>query len=213
MNGRRLYEEIGGVDERYLQEAAGYRAKRKQAPTWRVLLVAAALLMACVVVLSAVSAGVAIGVIFDALQEETVTPSNPTQDSTVLTPLAQMEQTMQTVEGTLEQQSADELGLLGGNAKLIWSEQGSDVYYSVLLSDYELQNLLGKMQSKNRTEFTEQSAQPQYQVWICLGNGMVVTPYLKNSPGNVCHGKVFDYDPELELSDDLARSIAYYLES
>ena len=212
MSGRRLYEEIGGVDERYLQEAAGYRAKRKQAPTWRVLLVAAALLMACVVVLSAVSAGVAIGVIFDALQEETVTPSNPTQDSTVLTPLAQMEQTMQTVEGTLEQQSADELGLLGGNAKLIWSEQGSDEYYSVTLNTAQVEQLVYLMQSSRR-EYTAQSEQPTYQIWLSFGDGVVVSPYLKNTAGNAGHGAVFDYDPELEMSDDLAEYIAYYIES
>ena len=61
MNGRRLYEEIGGVDERYLQEAAVYRVKRKQAPAWRALLIAAALTLAVALLLCTVAASVTIG--------------------------------------------------------------------------------------------------------------------------------------------------------
>lgn len=211
MNGRRLYEEIGGVDERYLQEAAGYRA-RKKAPVWRAVLIAAALMMACVVLLTAVSAGVAIGAILDALRQEPDSPSHPVEDSQDLTPLEQMELTMQTAEEYLLQHSADELALFDESPRLIWNEQGSDAYYSVYLSERELDTLLGLMQSKRRTEYTADSEQPQYNVWLSFGNGVVVSPYLKNTPGNTGHGEVFDYDPELEMSDDIAKCIVRYIE-
>jgi hypothetical protein len=75
------------------------------------------------------------------------------------------------------------------------------------------EQLILMMQSKNRTEFTEQSAQPKYQIWLSFGDGVVVSPYLKNTAGNAGHGEVFDYDPELELGDALAERIAAYIET
>ena len=212
MNGRRLYEEIGGVDERYLQQAAVYRARRK-APAWRAVLIAAAALMACVVLLSAVSAGVAIGAILDALKQEPDFPSHPNEDMPLLTPLEQMEQTMQTAQAELTAVSADQLGLYDDYAVLIWRERGSDAYYVEHLTVLERDMMLGLMQRKGRTEFTAKSEQPQYDVWLYLGDGMVVSPYLKNSPGNVGRGAVFAYDPELELGDDLAEYIARLIEA
>ena len=68
------------------------------------------------------------------------------------------------------------------------------------------------MQSSRR-EYTAQSEQPTYQIWLSFGDGVVVSPYLKNTAGNAGHGTVFDYDPELEMSDDLAEYIAYYIET
>lgn len=212
MNGRRLYEEIGGVDERYVQEAAGYRA-RKRLSVWRTMLVAAAVLTACAVLLTAVSAGVAIGVILDASRQESDIPSYPNEDRPQLTPLEQMEQTMQAAQAEQTAVSADQLALYDDYSVLIWREQGSDEYYVEHLTDHERDVLLGLMQSKRRTEFTAESEQPQYDVWLYLGEGMVVSPYLKNSPGNVGRGAVFAYDPELELGDDLAKCIAQFIEA
>lgn len=203
MNGRRLYEEIAGVDERYLQEAGAYRA-RKKSPAWRVVLIAAALMLCGALLLGTVAAGVAIGVIGALIdrneQQGQVVPSDP---------VVQMEQVM--AQNSLEPLAADELELFGAPT-LIWSEQGSDEYYSVTLESYELEKLVYLMQSSRR-EYTAQSEQPTYQIWLSFGDGVVVSPYLKNTAGNAGHGTVFDYDPELEMSDDLAEYIAYYIES
>ena len=203
MNGRRLYEEIAGVDERYLQEAGAYRA-RKKSPAWRVVLIAAALMLCGALLLGTVAAGVAIGVI-GALIDRNEQPGQvvPTD------PVVQMEQVM--AQNSLEPLAADELALFGAPT-LIWSEQGSDEYYSVTLKSYELEKLVYLMQSSRR-EYTAQSEQPTYQIWLSFGDGVVVSPYLKNTAGNAGHGAVFDYDPELEMSDDLAEYIAYYIES
>ena len=203
MNGRRLYEEIAGVDERYLQEAGAYRA-RKKSPAWRVVLIAAALMLCGALLLGTVAAGVAIGVIGALIdrneQQGQVVPSDP---------VVQMEQVM--AQNSLEPLAADELELFGAPT-LIWSEQGSDEYYSVTLESYELEKLVYLMQSSRR-EYTAQSEQPTYQIWLSFGDGVVVSPYLKNTAGNAGHGTVFDYDPELEMSDDLAEYIAYYIET
>ena len=205
MNGRRLYEEIAGVDERYLQEAGAYRA-RKKSPAWRAVLIAAALLLSLCLLLGTVAAGVAIGVI-GALIDRNEQPDQ--EQPTTASPVEEMELAM--AESSLEPLSADELELFG-TPTLIWSEQGSDEYYSVTLSTYECEKLVYLMQT-NRRECTAQSDAPKYQIWLSLGDGVVVSPYLKNTAGNAGHGTVFDYDPELEMSDDLAEYIAYYIES
>ena len=202
MNGRRLYEEIGYVDERFLQEAAAYRA-RKKSPMWRTLLIAAAVLLSITLLLGTVAASVTIGVIGALIDRE----EQPDQET--LTPMEQMEKTM--AQSSLKPLSADELAFFG-TPTLIWSEQGSDEYYSVTLSKSQCEQLVYLMQSSRR-EYTAQSVQPTYQIWLSFGDGVVVSPYLKNTAGNAGHGTVFDYDPELEMSDDLAEYIAYYIET
>lgn len=205
MNGRRLYEEIGGVDERYLQQAATYRARRN-APAWRALLIAAALTLIGALLLCTIAASVTIGVLVGILGEG--------EEPTPPAPMEQMELAMQEAQQTRYPRSADEVEpMLFHQPMLIFSEQGSDVYYTVSLSTSECEQLISLMQSKNRTEFTEQSAQPKYQIWLSFGDGVVVSPYLKNTAGNAGHGAVFDYDPELELGDDLAERIALYIET
>ena len=205
MNGRRLYEEIGGVDERYLQQAAAYRARRN-APAWRALLIAAALTLIGALLLCTIAASVTIGVLVGILGEG--------EEPTPPAPMEQMELAMQEAQQTRYPRSADEVEpMLFHQPMLIFSEQGSDVYYTVSLSTSECEQLISLMQSKNRTEFTEQSAQPKYQIWLSFGDGVVVSPYLKNTAGNAGHGAVFDYDPELELGDDLAERIALYIET
>ena len=205
MNGRRLYEEIGGVDERYLQQAAAYRARRN-APAWRALLIAAALTLIGALLLCTIAASVTIGVLVGILGEG--------EEPTPPAPMEQMELAMQEAQQTHYPRSADEVEpMLFYQPMLIWSEQGSDVYYTVSLSTSECEQLILMMQSKNRTEFTEQSQAPKYQIWLSFGDGVVVSPYLKNTAGNAGHGEVFDYDPELELGDALAERIARYIET
>ncbi len=200
MNGRRLYEEIGYVDERYLQEAASYRA-RKKSPAWRAVLIAAAVLLSFTLLLGTVAASVTIGVIGALINSGNQAPEEP------LAPIDQMEQAMAQEKHVAL--SADQLEFFD-SPTLIWSELGSDEYYSVTLSTYECKELVYLMQT-NRREYTAQSDAPKYQIWLSFGDGVVVSPYLKNTAGNAGHGEVFDYDPELEMSDELAEQIARYI--
>ncbi len=203
MNGRRLYEEIGGVSERYLQQAASYRARRRT-PAWRVVLIAAALILTVALVLGtlAMSLGIAlIGWLLNGTPEP-----GPDVEPPALSELAQMEATLAEQQSGLQAMRADEIGYFEEYYTLIWSENGSDEYYSVRLSGEEMSHMLYLMQS-DRTEFTKDSEQPGMQIWLCMRDGLVISPYLKNSAGNASCGEVFDYDPELELSDELAEFI------
>lgn len=202
MNGRRLYEEIGGVSERYLQEASNYRAKRRSG-FWRVALIAAAIMLSLAVVLSTLAFSVGL-ILVDFLRTEQ--PDPPEQQPEYNT-VAAMESVLLKRQGSLPVHSDGELGYFDGDYKLIWSESDSDQYYSVRLSKNELGQLLYLMQ-KPRADFTESSEQPTLQIWICLGDGIVISPYLKNTAGNTGHGEVFHYDPELEMTPELAAFIA-----
>ena len=205
MNGRRLYQEIGGVDEQYLQQAALYRAKRKK-PVWRAVLIAAALGLVASLVIGTLAMSLGITLI-GWLSGTDPDPEQPVQPE-VLSSLAQMEDSLILKQTLLQGSRAEELDLFGGSYTLIWRENGSDTYYSVSLSKRDMSHMLYLMQQE-RTEFGTDSEQPSMQIWICMGDGLVLSPYLKNSAGNTGHGEVFDYDPELELSDELVEWISY----
>ncbi|MBQ5362047.1 MAG: hypothetical protein IIU63_01750, partial [Clostridia bacterium] len=100
MNGRRLYEEIGGVDERYLQQAAAYRARRS-APAWRALLIAAALTLVGALLLCTIAASVTIGVLVGILGDG--------EEPTPPAPMEQMELAMQEAQQKRTPYSADEV--------------------------------------------------------------------------------------------------------
>lgn len=201
MNGRRLYEEIGGVSERYLQEASNYRPQKRYG-LWRVALIAAAVSLVVAMVLGTLA--LSMGLILLGLPDHE--PEQPAQQPEYKT-VAAMESAMQERQGTLPGLESEELAYFDGAYKLIWCESGSDAYYSVSLSEGELGYLLALMQSP-REAFTERSEQPDMQLWICLGDGVVISPYLKNTAGNTGHGEVFDYHPELEMSPALTAYIA-----
>lgn len=213
MNGRRLYEEIGGVDDKYLQQAAYYHARKKsKSSPWRVLLVAAVLMLVSALVVVTVGASIAIGVIVDLLQNVPEVPDEPTQDQEQLSAVAKMELTMQTVQRTQTPLSAEKINFFNATPTLIFSEQGSEEYYTVRLTKEQCTKLIGTMQNNQRTEFSEQSPVPEYRIWLSFGDGVVVSPYLKNTPGNAGHGALFDYDPELEMNDVLAELITRCIE-
>ena len=214
MNGRRLYDEIGGVDERFLQEAATYRARRK-APTWRVALIAAVLALVGALLLGtlAMSVGIAIvgGILHDALSPAPEVPEQ-NEEVPVSYTIASMEQTLAQRQGNMQPLDADDLRLFNDSAQLIWTDSESGEYYRVWLSDSELGDLLYLMQ-KDPKDISADSEQPAYRIWICFGDGTVVSPYLKADAGNAGHGQLFDYDPELELSGDLIKLIMYCVET
>lgn len=205
MNGRRLYEEIGGVNERYLQQAAVFRARRKK-PVWRTVLIAAALVLVGALLAGtlALSTGV---VILGSWVLNGLAPDAPdVPEEPAVYSIAQMEQALVQRQDGILPVSEKQVPLFSGDAQLVWTDGESGDYYRISLNRYECESILYLMQ-QNKKEIHAGSEQPNYQVWISLGDGMVVSPYLKATAGNAGHGELFDYDPELELSEPLIRQI------
>ena len=209
MNGRRLYDEIGGVSERYLQEASAYRARRKS-PTWRVALIAAALVLVGTLLLGTLA--MSFGAILLGLgsQEQPQPPENHEQPAVYS--IAKMESVLENKQSVLSPVKAENVPLFTGSAQLIWTDGESGEYYRVTLSEQELAGLLYLMQER-QVDLDEDSEMPTYKIWISAGDGMVITPYLKADPGNAGHGELFDYDPELELSGQLIEQIIRCIET
>ena len=209
MNGRRLYDEIGGVSERYLQEASAYRARRKS-PAWRIALIAAALVLVGTLLLGTLA--MSFGAILLGLgsQEQPQPPENHEQPAVYS--IAKMESVLENKQSVLSPVKAENVPLFTGSAQLIWTDGESGEYYRVTLSEQELAGLLYLMQER-QVDLDEDSEMPSYKIWISVGDGMVITPYLKADPGNAGHGELFDYDPELELSGDLIKLIMYCVET
>ena len=206
MNGRRLYEEIGYVDEKYLQEAAAYAVRRRNS-AWRVMLIAASIMLACTLLLGTIAANFAL----DALRDWIVSQGQEPDASS--TPMEQMERAMDKAKRKQKACSADELMLFDRAPMLIFCEVGSDAYYTVSLSNEQLSRLVMRMQDNRRPYDAQTSVAPTYQIWLSFGDGVVVSPYLKNTAGNVGHGEVFDYDPELELGNALAQALLDCIQS
>ena len=143
-------------------------------------------------------------------QDQPQSPEN--QEQPEIYSIAKMESVLENKQTALSPVKAKNVPLFTGSAQLIWTDGESDEYYRVSLSEQELASLLYLMQER-QVDLGEDSEIPSYKIWISIGDGMVISPYLKADPGNTGHGELFDYDPELEMSDDLAEYIAYYIES
>ena len=214
MNGRRLYEEIGGVNERYLQQAATYRVKRR-AVSWRMALIAAALVLVGSILVGTLALSIGVGVIGGMILEELVPPTNdqqPPQSEAPIYSIAEMERSIAQRQQGIIPLEQEKVPLFNQDAQLIWREENSNQYYRVSLTRDECNGILYLMQ-KEQKDIGEHSEQPSYQIWISLGDGTVISPYLKVNAGNTGHGELFDYDPEVELSEQMIKQIIRCVES
>lgn len=92
-----------------------------------------------------------------------------------------------------------------GCSHLIWMSVESGKYYDVKINASQESRLLGL--SAYGTPITESSENGSYRVWIKRQDGTVISPELKRSVGNIYYGTVFEYDPELALSDEFVKSL------
>ena len=66
-----------------------------------------------------------------------------------------------------------------------------------------IHNLLGKGESVGAS-----SPDLLCRVWLVCGDGIVLSPYLKNTDGNKGHAVLFDYEAEILPSSDLISCIS-----
>ena len=84
--------------------------------------------------------------------------------------------------------------LFDGEPRLIW-ETADGQLYGVTLSAAELDHL--DRESGRGDKIGDLSLEAEVKVWISYGNGLVISPYLEDTPGNVGYGELFDYLPEI----------------
>ncbi len=198
-----LFREIGAIDDRLIHEAATWQPRRSAMP--RVLLVAAclalslALTVGAFVMASRRDKGEDAGAVGTPPTSET--PASPDLDAVLL---SQRETASYT---TLS--SAEEMDLFSGKVQVVWQYADTDeLCVSRALSAGEVKDLTSQI--GKGASVGESSPTLSCKVWIVMGDGRVVSPYLKSSAGN-CGSDLFDYNAELLPSEDLVSCISEIL--
>ena len=94
--------------------------------------------------------------------------------------------------------STDEVDLFDGQAKVIWKYTDSEFCYALNITETDLNWL--KNYGTNPITVPDESC----QIWLTAGDGLVVSPCLKKSAGNIGYGEIFNYSPEVDVSPTFA---------
>lgn len=198
-----LFRAIGEIDDRLVQEAACYRPR--QLAFSRVMLVAACLVLSTVLAVGAFvltnrrDKGEDIGALG--------TP--PTSESPALPALDTLLLDQRDTANYTTVASEEELDLFSGEVRVVWQYADSDTLcVSRVLTEREVGTLTRQLEKG--ASVGESSPALSCKVWIALGDGTVVSPYLKPSAGN-CGIDLFDYNAELLPSNDFITCISEIL--
>lgn len=94
--------------------------------------------------------------------------------------------------------STDEVDLFDGQSKVIWKYTDSETCYAVNITETDLKWL--NNYGTNPITVQDESC----QIWLTAGDGLVTSPCLKKSAGNVGYGEIFNYSPEVDVSPTFA---------
>ena len=195
-----LFDEIGGIDDSYIAAAMSARPVRARRPSRIAVLAAAAVLVMAMVValpMSFVTDKDGADNVAELDELEKPISTDPSADDA--------EQKPDVIESPFELDSllsntpdsfnmGGEPDLFDGTPRLLW-QTVDGVLCGVNLSAAELEHL-NREQGKGK-QVGDAAMEAEVMVWISYGNGLVVSPYLEDSPGNVGYGELFDYSPEI----------------
>ena len=186
-----LFSELSGINERIVAEALEVREKKKGfVKRTLIVLVAAALLMTLAV------GTFIIGNI----------AGNKKSDNGGDVVVPTFEEVLRDAEDSqrvMSYRSAENIDLFDGATKLVWSD--GDGYNVIRLTgDSEKNKLTSAMKkSYSNAKVVTDTDDTHVLVWVSFGDGRVVTPYLKNTAGNVGYGELFEYESEIVPTDDM----------
>ncbi len=206
-----LLEAVGDIDDALLSEAMNYRKK----PTYSTKAVAMAASFALIFCL--VAGALIIGrldLLKNDFNYENMGGNNPSDSEmddptgdgsnnslvldSIFTSLADRERYDYVTD-------PDTLPYYGGKAYIVWRYEGIEKYYlSEPLRDVELETIKSVLGQGSYAG--ESSPQIKVKVWILLGNGRVISPYLIASNGNISN-EIFDYDVEIIPNDSFAQKL------
>lgn len=180
----RLYRAIGGIDDRFLAEAmeAAPKKKAKILRKRTVIALIAAVLGICI-----------LGGVFIASRISL----SDNQRTSVL------EKVMPKREDAAGY--AGDVDFYSGNNRLLWKYAGSDQIYSRTITASELRSLQNCQADAQRVG---DGSVETVRIWLCDSDGNVSTPFLISSQGNTAQGEIFDYEPELEVTETTADFLA-----
>ena len=220
-----LLEAIGEIDDRFIFEAESYERKKSSLPLRKLIIAAVALSLVFTFTLS-LGIGLMLGSNRDKVDNDSAGAPNEDQDgaddgfnnagandeNVKPQPITTLEDTLESVRYSSEElKSPFERDMLfDGSTKLIWKYSGEEDYRVCTISSASDTKSIQRAleHKKDFSEVSEPAVDSIDGFWICFGNGLVYTPYLKSSDGNVGYGELFDYEQELEPSKSFATFIS-----
>lgn len=243
-DAERLFEAMGGIDDRFIFEAESYEKKKNRIALRKLLIVAASLTLALTLAATlfiglmtesdgdngsnAPSDNAGEGVIAspdgnvgndepfgesdDSPDGSLIPPSN-SPDSNTGDASITLDNTLESLRDSTAELSADfdRDMLFDGETKIIWKYSDEESYRMCEVSVASDASRL-REQLEKKTDFEPVSEPSASEVtdgfWVCFGDGLVYTPYLMTSDGNIGYGGLFDYGCEIEPSREFTELIS-----
>ena len=220
-----LLEAIGEIDDRFIFEAENYERKKSSLPLRKLIIAAVALSLVFTFTLS-LGIGLMLGSSRDKVDNDFNNVPNEDQDGAddgfnnagandeniKPQPITTLEDTLESVKFSSEGFSTtfERDMLFDGSTKLIWKYSDEESYRVCTISSASDTKSIQRAleHKKDFSEVSEPAVDSIDGFWICFGDGLVYTPYLKSSDGNVGYGELFDYEQELEPSKSFATFIS-----
>ena len=211
-----LLEAIGEIDDRFIFEAESYERRKSSLPLRKLIIAAVALSLVFTFTLS-LGIGLMLGSNRDKVDNDFNNAPNEDQDGADgnvkpgVQPIVTLSDTLHSVKFSSEGFSTEfERDMLfDGKTKLIWKYSDEESYrVCTISSNSDAKQLRTQLESKSGFKNVSEPAGDSIDgFWVCFGDGLVYTPYLKSSDGNVGYGELFDYEQELEPSKSFATFI------
>ncbi len=177
-----LYRAIGDIDDMFIHEAMAYKKKKKTIFG----------MSRASVVLTALVLVVAVSISMRLFSMTDGAPNAPTDSDT-----PNMSQTLTEMLSDASgryYESKDEIDLFDKQIKFIYFDGEGYKTIKVYASTSSLKDNFSLDEKEDIPKTAE-------RVWLSLGNGMILSPYLKFSDGNIGYNTLFEYDPEGVPSD------------
>ena len=218
-NENDLYRAIGDIDDRFIAEAADYRRAKQNRPAIyrRIAAVAAALLIVSAALLRIPQKNPQGNdgggdsetrpPIINLGYEWTATASYR-ENTAFLTAIGNLTATLPA--------SATVPSLHDGLTKIIWTDD-SGAYYTLVLEEIterQKKEILSMLETKAPEKaITTAEDAPPCSVWIALGDGTALSPYLPYTAGTISYGTPSDYAPEYLPAEDLMRLLCALIDA
>lgn len=203
-----LMDAIGSIDDRFIFEAQVAQPKKRYAPLKKILAITV-----CTMLVMSLTVSLFAGLLSQKSEEapnnEADTNTSDKVDGTAtnkseqdsVAPLADVLREMKAETQSFASHLEREM-LFEGETLLIWQYADEENYRICTLSGRDASKIKTALEEKK--DFVRADADSDLGelegFWICFGDGLVYTPYLESSNGNIGYGQLFDYDPELEPS-------------
>ena len=185
----RLYESIGDIDHGMATAALNYKSSRSVSPLKLAFIIAACFALTVMFVIGGAK-------IADGLLDLNETPG-------MADGVYKLDSMLGEEADQVLIKAESDIDFFSGEVELIWSD-GENYYVKPLGKKNEVNPVLNEI-GKGEEIDVDQSF--EYKVWISYGDGRVVSPYLKDTDGNVGYASLFDYSPEIVPSEDFVDSV------